>query len=249
METQVQPKRQLNWPDCYNVRDLGGLPTANGGTTQFGRIVRSDIPARLTADGRRMMWEYGIRTVLDLRTPWQTVEEPSNLVQREDAPCFPTYLNISIETYKPHVSTEISTAGSRKQIYCIMLDHYPEQIKLILEAIAAAREGGILIHCHAGKDRTGVVSALLLGLVGVPEAEICRDYAQSQLCLWPLWEKIVDEVGGLDNADPFMRPDATEEAMQYVLAHLEKQYGGIQDYLAATGLTAEVMATVQQRLT
>lgn len=249
MQTHVQPQRQLKWPNCYNVRDLGGLPIADGGVTQFGRIVRSDIPARLTAEGRRMMWVYGIRTVLDLRTPWQTVEEPSNLAQLEDAPRLPTYINISIETYKPDVSTEISTAGSRKQVYCIMLDHYPEQIKLILEAIATAREGGILIHCHAGKDRTGIVSALLLSLVGVPDAEICRDYAQSQDCLWPLWEQIVDEADGLDDVNPFMRPVATEEAMRYVLAHLEKQYGSVQGYLAATGVAEEVMATVRQRLT
>jgi len=83
----------------------------------------------------------------------------------------------------------------------------------------------------------------------VPEAEICRDYAQSQICLWPLWEKIVDEVGGLDNADPFMRPDATAEVMQYVLSHLDQKYGGIQNYLASTGITENIMTLIRQRLT
>ncbi|MEM7134674.1 MAG: tyrosine-protein phosphatase [Chloroflexota bacterium] len=240
--------RQLNWPNCYNVRDLGGLPTTNGDTTQFGRIIRSDIPARLTAEGRKLMWDYGVRTILDLRTPWQAIEEPSNIAQKEDAPRLPTYVNISIETYKPEVSTEIMNAGSRQSIYCIMLDHYPEQIRLIMEAIANAPKGGVLIHCHAGKDRTGTVSALLLGLVGVSNSDICHDYAQSQVCLWPLWEKIIEEAGGIDESNVLLRPDATAEAMQFVLDHLERRYGGITPYLQTTGLTEGTMATLKKRL-
>lgn len=241
--------RRLEWPHCYNVRDLGGLPTLNGGHTQFGRIVRSDIPTRLSAEGRRMMWDYGVRTILDLRTPWQTVEEPSNVARREDAPRIPSYVNISMETYKPEVSSEISQSGSRQAVYCTILDEYPEQFKLILEAVAWARAGGVLLHCHGGKDRTGMVSALLLGLAGVPNAEICEDYAQSQSCLWPLWEEIVKRAGGLENVDIFLKPDATAEAMQYLLDHLEKKYGGIIPYLQSTGLTESTLSAVKSRLT
>lgn len=248
MKSTSQLNRQLTWPDCYNVRDLGGLPIANGHMTQLGRIVRSDIPARLTQEGRRLMWDYGIRTILDLRTPWQTVEEPSNLGQLEDAPNLPTYINISIETYKPEVDTTISKLGSRKEVYCVVLDHYPEQINLIMEAIANAREGGVLVHCHAGKDRTGLVSALLLGLAGVSHADTRDDYAQSQHCLWPLWEKIVEEAGGIDNANPFLRPDATEATMHYVLDHLDQRYGGTVGYLKSAGLSNPTLEQLRQRL-
>lgn len=248
MSRPPKETRQLNWPHCYNVRDLGGLPTESGAVTQFGRIIRSDIPARLTAEGRKMMWDYGIRTVLDLRTPWQTVEEPSHVAQLDDAPRFPLYINASIETYKPHVSTEISTAGSRAQVYCITLDHYPEQIKLIMETIANAPKGGILIHCHAGKDRTGMISALLLGLVGVPHTMLCHDYAQSQDCLWPLWEKFLQEADDETEVDIFMRPDATEDVMQYLLNHLQIRYDGIVGYLQSTGLEESTLTKLRHRL-
>lgn len=247
-----QDPRQLNWPDCYNVRDLGGLPTKNGLHTQFGRVIRSDMPRRLTAEGRKMMWEYGVRTILDLRTPWQTVEEPSNTAQQSDAPRFPTYINISIETYKPEVSSEInrevSNAGTREAVYCIMLDNYPEQIKLIMEAIVVAREGGVLLHCHAGKDRTGTISALLLAVAGVSHDDICQDYALSQACLWPLWEEIVEEADGVDESNIFFRPDTPKESMQYVLDHLERTYGGVVPYLLSTGLSADTLEQLGQKL-
>lgn len=241
--------RHLNWPHCYNVRDLGGLNTVSGGTTQFGRIVRSDLPGQLTTDSRKLMWKYGIRTILDLRTPWQAVAEPSNVSERDDAPCIFTYLNISIETYKPEVSTEIQVAGSRQAVYCIILDNYQDQIRLIMEAIASAQEGGILVHCHGGKDRTGIISALLLGLAGVPHTTIADDYAQSQVCLWPLWEKIVQEAGGIDKADIFLRPDATEEAIQFALDHLDRKYGGIGPYLHDSGLGSTTLDQLRDRLT
>ena len=244
----TQKPRQLNWPNCYNVRDLGGLSTTDGGTTQFGRIIRSDMPLRLTNEGRKMMWDYGVRTILDLRTPWQAVKEPSNVAQQVDAPRFPTHINISIETYKPEISTEIIDAGTREAVYCIMLDGYPEQIKLIMEAIATARDGGVLVHCHAGKDRTGVVSALLLGLAGIPHAEICLDYAQSQACLWPLWEEIVEREGGVTDANFFFKPETPVEAMQYVLDHLGRTYGGVLPYLQATGVSEVTVDQVRQRL-
>ena len=243
-----QENRQLNWPNCYNVRDLGGLPTKDGATIQFGRIIRSDMPRRLSDKGRKMMWEYGVRTILDLRTPWQAVEEPSNTSLQSDAPRFPTYINISIETYKPEVSTEIGDAGSREAVYCIMLDSYPEQIKLIMEAIVVAREGGVLIHCHAGKDRTGTISALLLAVAGVSHEHICEDYALSQAALWPQWEKMVEESDEVDESHLFFRPDSPKESMQYVLDHLTQRYGGVVPYLQSTGLSEETLERLRQKL-
>ena len=74
----------------------------------------------------------------------------------------------------------IQKAKSRGEVYCIILDHYPDAVAEILRAIVNAPPGGIVIHCHAGKDRTGMVSALLLKLVGVPAELIAADYAESQ---------------------------------------------------------------------
>ena len=65
--------RHLEWEPCWNVRDLGGLPTADGGTTRWGALVRADCLGKLTADGRRALYDYGVRTVIDLRGSSLTV--------------------------------------------------------------------------------------------------------------------------------------------------------------------------------
>lgn len=240
--------RILKWPDCYNVRDLGGLPTADGKVTAWRAIVRSDIPARLTPAGRTALIDYGIRTIIDLREPDQVITEPSIFMERSDNPALPTYLNLQIETREPAVSALIRQAKDRAEVYQIVLDHYPLQIAKILRAIGGARPGGILLHCHAGKDRTGTIVALLLGLVGVAPDMIAADYAESQVCLWPLWEQLIAEAGGEEHADFWLKPTATAEMMDSLLNHLDKRYGGVTSYLLSTGLTEAELAQVRNRL-
>ncbi len=240
--------RTLNWPACYNVRDLGGLPTGDGHITQWRAIVRSDIPARLTAEGRAALVDYGIRTIIDLREPDQVGTEPSIFMARSDDPATPTYLNLPMKTREPAIGALISAAKDRAAVYQIILDHYPLLIARIMRVVGSASDGGILIHCHAGKDRTGIIVALLLGLVGVPQDVIAADYAESQVCLWPLWEEIVAKVGGEANADFWLKPTATAEMMHNLLTHLENRYGGVARYLLAIGLTDEELTQVRSRL-
>ncbi len=240
--------RTLNWPACYNVRDLGGLPTSDGRVTAWRAIVRSDIPARLTPQGQAALLDYGIRTIIDLREPDQVHTEPSIFMDQSGNPATPTYLNLPMETREPAISALISAAKDRATVYQIVLDHYPLLIAQILRAIGSARDGGILLHCHAGKDRTGIIVSLLLGLVGVPQAMIAADYAESQVCLWPLWQAIVEKVGGEANADFWLKPTATAAMMHSLLAHLDNRYGSVTHYLLATGLTDEELTRVRSRL-
>jgi protein tyrosine/serine phosphatase len=237
--------RTLNWPACYNVRDLGGLPTATGRTTRWRSIIRADILSRLTEEGQQALFDYGVRTVIDLRGPHEVAEWPYTLA---GMPAELTYLNLPVEKYYPHVGQLISQAQSRAEVYCITADHYPDCIAAILRAIANAQPGGIVLHCHAGKDRTGVIAALLLSLAGVPAAEIAADYAESQVCLWPLYEQMVAEAGGEDKVGFWTKPTATPEMMVAFLAHLASRYGGVYDYLRSTGLQEEELARVRERL-
>jgi len=240
--------RTLTWPACYNVRDLGGLPTRDGYTTAWRAIVRSDILARLTRGGQTALLDYGIRTIIDLREPDQVNAEPSIFMAQGDNPALPLYRNLPMETREPAVSALIGAAKDRATVYQIVLEHYPGLIAEIIRAIATAREGGILIHCHAGKDRTGMVVALLLGLVGVPHDVIAADYAESQVCLWPLWEEIVAKVGSEDKADFWLKPTATAAIMDSLLVHLDHRYGGVAAYLRAIGLTEAELCQVRGRL-
>jgi protein tyrosine/serine phosphatase len=244
----MQPQRHLTWDACYNVRDLGGLPTVDGGETKWRAIVRSDILSRLTEQGRAALLDYGIRTVIDLRSPEQVAQEPSVFTTDTAAAAGITYLNLPVEEYYPHVGALISQAQSRAEVYCITIDHYSRNTANILRAIAHAQPGGVVIHCHAGKDRTGVVAALLLGLAGVADDLIAEDYAESQKRLWPLYEEIIKKVGGEDKADFWLKPTATADMMHTLLAHITTRYGGIPDYLYWAGLSGGELVLLQQRL-
>jgi protein tyrosine/serine phosphatase len=156
-------------------------------------------------------------------------------------------LNLPLEKYYPHVSALISQAETRGEVYGIILDHYPDAVAAIMQNIIEAKPGGIVIHCHAGKDRTGIVAALLLRLVGVPVEKVVADYAESQIRLRPLYERIVAEVGK-DKVSFWLEQTATEEMMYTMLTHLDARYGGVEPYLLAAGLTPQDIDQLNNRL-
>lgn len=246
MTDLAQSSRHLAWEACYNARDLGGLPTTDGQLTRPGAIVRTDMLARLTPTGCQALLDYGVRTVIDLRSPPEAAKEPDPLISGTGVTL--TSLNLPLEAYTPHVSALIRQAQSRGEVYCIILDHYPTNMATVMQAIAEASPGGVLIHCHAGKDRTGMVAALLLSLAEVLPDEIAADYAQSQDRLWPLWEQIVAQAGGEENADIWLKPTATAEMMHHMLDHIHGRYGGVHNYLLHAGLTETEIAQLRQRL-
>ena len=259
--------RTLNWPACYNIRDLGGLLTVDGGVTRWRALIRADIPARLTPEGQQALLDYGVRTILDLRDPEQVNEAPSIFMVPNNDFKTPTYLNLPLETREPMVVALMSAAKARAEVYQIILEHYPAQVAKIMRAINAAREGGVLIHCHVGKDRTGIVSALLLRLASVPDEWIAADYAESQVHLWPLYEKLIKEVknnsdnmgqwlkqvvaeagGDFNQVCKWLKPTATPETIHAMFAHIDARYGGVREYLLTTGLTAEELVQLGSRL-
>ena len=253
MNNKGQPRqRHLNWAGCHNTRDLGGLLTTDGRETRWGRVIRSDLLGRLTEPGRRALLDYGARTIIDLRPPQETQKEPS-IFTTSTTPTGnanePIYLNLPLEKYYPHVSALISKAESRAEVYCIILDHYPDAVADIMRAIVNAQPGGVVIHCHAGQDRTGIVSALLLRLAGIPVETIAADYAESQTRLRPLYEKSGAEAGGEDMADFWLKPTATADMMETMLAHLERTYGGVERYsLDEVGLSSAEVERLKKRL-
>ncbi|MBI3958104.1 MAG: tyrosine-protein phosphatase [Chloroflexi bacterium] len=241
----------LSWDACYNARDVGGLRVAGGGRIRPRALIRSDILARLTPAGKQALIDYGVKTVIDLRAPEQVAEEPSAFSENSQNPTEPLYHILPLENRDSPAISQIDNAPNRAESYGLMLDNFQPEVAAIVRAVANAEAGGVLLHCHAGKDRTGVVIALLLGLVGVSDGEIAADYAASEERLWPLFRRMEAAVAG----DPAQLaalqskiPTASPETILAVLAHLRQRYGGVYDYLLAAGLTEDELGRIRRRL-
>ncbi|MBN1681030.1 MAG: tyrosine-protein phosphatase [Anaerolineae bacterium] len=172
--------RCLAWDGCVNVRDLGGLKTCDGHVTRWGAVVRSDHPARLTAAGWSALYAHGIRTIISLRTHGMTEDVPDTAPRPSDL----TTVCAAIEDV-----TEPDDSFVQKwctnELWCTplyyrdALDRWPERHAAALSVIARAQPGGVLIHCKRGVDRTGIMTLLLLTLVGVAPDDIVADYELS----------------------------------------------------------------------
>jgi protein-tyrosine phosphatase len=171
-------ERVLAWDGCTNVRDLGGIKTADGRMTRWRAVVRSDTPARLTALGWSALYAYGIRTIITLRTHGM-VENELNFT-----PPYPDLETVQVEiediTDREFVQKWASTdLWSTPLYYKDALRCWPERHAAAVSAIAQAKPGGVLFHCIRGNDRTGMIALLLLALVGVTLDEIIADHALS----------------------------------------------------------------------
>jgi protein tyrosine/serine phosphatase len=238
------PSRHLEWKGCLNIRDLGGLPTLDGSETCWQSVIRAGYPGTLTATGQAAMLDYGVRTLIDIRSPQEAAAECYQWAEASGC----RRLHLTIEKYYPHVGVLIRQASSLVETYCIMIDAYPDCVAAILRAVAEAPPGGVLIHCQGGKDRTGTIVALLLSVAGVPPDAIAADYALSQARLWPEYEQRLQQ-GPPEKPDTlWTKPLADPAAMYMFLDHIAIHYGGVHAYLAQAGLSADQIVQLRQRL-
>ncbi|MEG0314983.1 MAG: tyrosine-protein phosphatase [Erysipelotrichaceae bacterium] len=155
---------------AYNVRDLGGYASANGMPTNYHRYLRSDDISTLTNADIKLLLDYGVTKVIDLRSVSETM---NNVDKLKDMPNI-TYVNI------PFMKGTIDNVMNAKNI--VLKDFYIDLLKdkslvnSIMSELAKPISGCLLFHCSAGKDRTGIVSMLLLSLVGVSSADIISNY-------------------------------------------------------------------------
>jgi hypothetical protein len=239
--------RHLRWPSCVNVRDLGGLP-ALGGVTRFGAFVRSDSVVNLNAQGRRAMRAHGVRTVVDLRWPRELADDPNPFAAGGDGVAYHSF-----PLFSPRISDADISKYSRwtlHDVYAMAVEDCAPTFAAIFEAFAAAPDGGILFHCWGGKDRTGLIAALLLSLSGVDDEVIVEDYRLSHANLRPVYEGVLSAVEDAERRFQLERQfDCPPEALGAVLAAVRHQFGGAREYLIGGGAAGNALDAVAARLT
>jgi protein tyrosine/serine phosphatase len=241
----------LSWEGCLNVRDLGGLPTEDGRRTRLGTVVRSDNVRKLTDEGWRALAEHGVKRIVDLRWPEELAED-----QPRDVDIDVVHVSVLGQAYDrsyvaqldAHLDSVDDVADHYVFAYVDWLERYRERFGRAFAAIAES-DGGVVVHCMGGKDRTGIVSALLLRLAGVGHREIGDDYAVTATNLAPSTSKwipaIADEV---ERAKQTKLRDTPADAMVRVVHEIERRYGDVGAYLRAAGLTDGEVDRLRERL-
>jgi len=233
------PRRLLNFPALHNIRDLGGYPTADGPMTRWRSLVRADDPVQLTAAGLQGLLDFGLETVIDLRWPNEVAESPSPLPRHRIH-----YRHISLLAHSEHSWLRLIGESPKENWKCVVLTHTRPQLKEVLQAIAAAPEGPLLFHCVAGKDRTGVIAALLLALADVTPEAIAHDYSVSAE---HLRESYLIRYANRDRAEILEALRCPPEGARRMLDYLGN-CGGVRAYLRQIGLADEEIARLRARL-
>jgi protein-tyrosine phosphatase len=242
--------RDLAWDGLLNARDLGGHPTEDGGETRWGQVVRADSVRQLSDDGWKAVVDYGIRTVVDLRSDEElAADPPAELpVDAVHVPFFDEDPKVFEEVEEASVRAT-SHAEATREVYLIFLEHFRRNVAAAIRAVGQAPAGGVVVHCQGGKDRTGLVTAFLLRVAGVAIGEIAADYALSEQRLRTRHQKWFAAAADEAELARLHRIAATPEtSMVEVLEELERRYGSIEGYLRAGGATDEDLERARARL-
>jgi protein-tyrosine phosphatase len=242
--------RDLVWDGCLNVRDLGGLPTEDGASTRFGSIIRADSIGLLTAEGWRALVDSGVTRIVDLRAQFEIDDDPPREFDVEVVHV-PLFDHMDEDTWEEITALSEgapSHAAATERVYLRFLEHCRPSFVRAVDAIVSA-PGRVVLHCHAGKDRTGLVAAILLRLAGVPVDAIAEDYALSGIRLEPRHQQWLASAEDEAERARIERISATpRDAMAAVLDAVDRRYGGVDRYLLDGGLAPEVLDAARTRL-
>ena len=243
--------RTLAWDGCLNVRDLGGHATEDGRETRFRAVVRADSVRQLSDQGWEALVDYGVRTIIDLRLDSEVAvdpprELPVGVVRVPVLPELGTPFWAEIDAVTLSMDDPVE---ERKRVYLTFLERYGRNFGRAVTEVARAPEGTVLVHCLGGKDRTGLVAALLLRLAGVPVEDVAADYAVSETALA---DDLAAWVAGADDERERLKRirigAAPAAAMQGVLAELAAEHGSAREYLAEVGVAELDLERARRRL-
>ncbi len=239
-----------------NFRDLGGIPVSNG-KVRSGFVFRADDVTLIDANGASDLVERGISTILDLRSPEElqrwgrgrlgSMDTNHHLLPLQRVPSAPHELRIGL----PLAAV---TPESMGRWYVEMLI---DASQIIVEGlrIASVSEGGVLFHCAAGKDRTGVFAAALLAVLGADATAIARDYERTDENRRPLLERLAVVFGDAADTWPDIDLDSPPgamltspaETMHVMLQILDAEHGGMLRVLRSAGLDEETPTRLRDR--
>ena len=231
----MEAQRRYILENIENCRDLGGYPSKYG-CTKFGRFIRGGTVDRPTENDISTLKELNVKTVIDLRGDFEFNNQPNDMERLAD--------NANhVSLYELNVAKAKDMKITITEVYEYIIDNYKENVCKALKTVADAPEGAVFYHCFLGKDRTGILSMLLLTIAGVGEDDIVADY---QLTYTYLENYMYTHADTLWDTDPEMHY-SLPQTMRSLLAYIKNKYGSVEDYIRQIGITDEDKEKIRKR--
>jgi protein-tyrosine phosphatase len=225
----------IDWPNCRNARDLAGIAVDGGRWIRPGALIRSDNLVLLDERGLAAIRSAGVSRIVDVRSVWECRTFPSPLADD------PAWVNVPLTDVADPDESALDLAVQ----YCYLLDRKQTRLGEAIVAIADAPPGCVVVTCHAGKDRTGLVIAVALAGVGVSDEAIGADYAT--LGPGPLLSMLIGSPFLAGSSVPEMMPPQPATIVM-ALDHLRSRYGSVATYLTGAGVTGRQLQSLTGRL-
>lgn len=213
---KYEPKdKLLSMEGAKNIRDLGGYKTKDGRETKYGRMLRSALLHRISDNDKKTLTKYGLKTIIDLRSYFEAKQNPDPFISKEIK-----YYNISIGDIDLSKSLDYGLSEfDFSSYYILMAIESKSLIKEVFETILENKDRGtVLIHCTAGKDRTGIISALLLLMANVQEEDVITNYSESYNNLKSILDEIKKECApNLDERFLFSERKYIKDFIEYII--------------------------------
>lgn len=249
--TTTAPTRELELAGVFNFRDLGGYPTQDGRTVKWRTIFRADSLGALTTDDLAVLRPLDLRTVVDLRTA-REIDERGRF-PHEDYPVTFHHLSVIDQTWDRDAALKENLPPTEflHRVYREMLVEGGPRFAAAFDVLAEPDALPAVFHCAAGKDRTGLLAALLLGALGVGHDDVVEDYVLTQpsmdAYLAAMAEQDEDIAQRIESA-PRSFFTADPAAMSLVLADLERDHGSVRQFVTHLGVAPHTLATLDDAL-
>jgi protein-tyrosine phosphatase len=239
--------RHYPFEGCFNFRDIGGYPTADGRKVRWGRYFRAGRQDRMSQQDLDKIRALGVKTQIDLRKPEEIRDQGRGPLQDMGA----NYHNLAVipDGGTDHLSQLVGDTGISGKRYLAYLEFGPEAWIRMFELFAQSTDHPIVLHCTAGKDRTGVSTAFLLSVLGVEQELIEADYRLTNRDVARQADFIENTSGfpeGMDRDSMMHAAGVPENAIGDFLSGLQERWGGPLDYLRSIGISAATMEAVRQ---
>ncbi|MCD7893046.1 MAG: tyrosine-protein phosphatase [Erysipelotrichaceae bacterium] len=233
MQYMTKEERKIKLEKMHNTRDIGGYETQDGYYTKSHKYIRGAAPTYCTKDDIQKLKDYGVKVVIDLRSDFEKECQPNPFKNDQDVDFYE--LNLYDSSSAVLVPDEVKTYRNLGGVYIYMLEAFKDKFKELFDIFIKYPYEGILFHCSAGKDRTGITAALLLDLAGCHEYDIVKDYSES-------YENNVDineNLAEIMDEDSRRFLNSAPSYMMELLAYLRDHYGSAKEYLIAVGIKEE----------